>query len=141
MAKTKAKAKLNNPAGHTGGHPDKYAGGHHPDKYASDEISGPIKSAFKDHTWPASRKTLIAHARQNARFSKIEIERLEKIPDRRYKSVVDLTNAVKETMATNGSRPALDDIGEVRTPRDNHMAQGPMHAEPLEEQRSRISAM
>jgi hypothetical protein len=117
-------------------------GGTHRDKHAPDEIGGPIKEAFKNHTWPASRKTLIAHARQNGWFSKADLARLEKIPDRRYKSAVDVANAVKlVASATNGAPPAFDDVGEVTTVRGNRMAQGSVRAEEFDGQRSKASQM
>ena len=83
MAKTKSKAKLKHSADHAGGQH-----GQHHDRHAPDEVGGSIKSAFKNHTWPASRKTLLAHARQNGWFSKAELSRLEKIPGRIADSLI-----------------------------------------------------
>jgi hypothetical protein len=133
MAKSKSKAKSKSPMDHVGTHQD---------KHAADEIGGPIKSVFKDHAWPASRKTLIAHARQHEWFSKADLARLEKIPDRRYKSVVDVANAVRMVEpGMDRARPGLDEVGEVKTPQGNRMAQGSLRAEAVDGQRSKASYM
>ena len=130
MAKTKSKAKVRNTPEHTPVHHD---------KHAQDEQSGPIKAAFKDHTWPASRKTLLAHARQHPLFSKEDIARLERIPDRRYKSAVDVANAYKEVDSERPqpqNRPSYDEVGEVTTPQGNRMSQGSVRiSEELEQPR------
>jgi hypothetical protein len=131
MAKTKSKAKLRNA--------DDQVGSHH-DKHTADETAGPVKAAFKNHTWPASRKTLLAHARQHGMFSKSDLARLEKIPDRRYKSVIDVANAFKLADAEGGARPAHDEVGEVTTVQGNKM-QGSAHIDDLDERRTKASRM
>ena len=106
MAKSKNRSSNSSAAAHTG-RSAAPRGQHHgaSDDYAAprrshgsgDEFGGAIKLAFRDHNWPASRKALLEHARHNTALGKNEIARLEQIPDRKYKSVVDLVNATSET--------------------------------------------
>lgn len=103
---------------------------------ATDEFGGAIKLAFRDHNWPASRKALLEHARHNTALEQSDIARLEKIPDRKYKSVVDLVNATRET---SPSRPAAaqrperqdvgQDVGHVASAETNRRAAGEMAME------------
>jgi hypothetical protein len=137
MAKTKAKAKPRVTEDHA--HHDKYVGAHH-EQRATDEV-GSVKAAFKNHTWPASRKALLAHARQQSSFSKADLARLEKIPDRRYKSVVDVANAFKEIAAEPGRRPSPDEVGEVTTVHGNQMAQGTVRIQEYDAQRPKMPQM
>lgn len=110
MAKTKSKAKNQSPTSRNGAHHD---------KHAPDCVTGPVKAVFKNHAWPASRKTLVSHARHNESFSKADLARLEKIPDRRYKSVVDVANAFE----------AVQLVGAVKSTQDNQQAQGTYQAD------------
>lgn len=106
MAKSKNRSQNSNAAAHSArsaspraqhhGASDDYAAPRR-SHGASDEFGGAIKLAFRDHNWPASRKALLEHARHNTALGKNEIARLEQIPDRKYKSVVDLVNATSET--------------------------------------------
>jgi hypothetical protein len=106
MAKSKNRSSNSSAAAHSG-RSAAPRGQHHgaSDDYAAprrshgsgDEFGGAIKLAFRDHNWPASRKALLEHARHNTALGKNEIARLEQIPDRKYKSVVDLVNATSET--------------------------------------------
>lgn len=123
------------PRGQHHGASDEYAA---PRRHgASDEFGGTIKLAFRDHNWPASRKALLEHARHNTALDKSDIARLERIPDRKYKSVVDLVNATRETAAP---RPAAasqrPDVGHVESPQSNRHAAGDLAVDSMTEYRS-----
>jgi hypothetical protein len=98
----------------------------------ADEFGGSVRLAFSDHKWPASRKVLLEHARQHGNFNKSELARLERIPDRKYKSVVDLVNATREVPAGKAARP---EAGPVATMEGNRQAAGNVRAEAMDEYR------
>jgi hypothetical protein len=102
---------------------------------ATDEFGGAIKLAFRDHNWPASRKALLEHARHNTALDKSDLARLEKIPDRKYKSVVDLVNATRDTApsrpagAPRPERAERQEVGHVASAESNRRAAGDMAME------------
>lgn len=105
---------------------------------ATDEFGGAVKLAFRDHNWPASRKALLEHARHNTSLGKNEIARLEQLPDRKYKSVVDLVNATRETSQSQprANQMQRQEVGQMATAESNRRAAGEMRMEHAESYRS-----